>query len=109
MAPLAVQLNLSGQAEPVSTMEQLRMSDLSLVQYGEGPTMSHQLDVGRSINHPSPSVAHSGNHSSSECDSFSSGAASPTFQVNVQARAISPPVVRPKATAISVVPLSQSG
>ncbi|KAK2913341.1 hypothetical protein Q8A67_001740 [Cirrhinus molitorella] len=46
----------------VMTEEQLPMSDLSLVQYGESPAMNHQLDVGRSISHPSPSVAHSGNH-----------------------------------------------
>ncbi|RXN16386.1 hypothetical protein ROHU_008394 [Labeo rohita] len=103
MDPLAVQLNLSGQAEPVSTVEQLSMSDLSLGRYGEGPAMSHQLDVG------SPLVAQLGNHSLSECDSFSSGAASPTFQVDVQARAISPPAVRPKATAVSSIPLPPLG
>ncbi|KAI2646026.1 hypothetical protein H4Q32_024548 [Labeo rohita] len=65
--------------------------------------MSHQLDVG------SPLVAQLGNHSLSECDSFSSGAASPTFQVDVQARAISPPAVRPKATAVSSIPLPPLG
>ncbi|KAF4104276.1 hypothetical protein G5714_015263 [Onychostoma macrolepis] len=105
----AAQLNLSGQAEPVSTVEQLPMGDLSLVQYGEVSAMSHQLDIERSVRHPSPSVAPPGYHSPSECDSFSSGAASPTLQVDVQARAISPPVVRAKATAVSSVPLPHLG
>ncbi len=105
----AAQLNLSGQAEPVSTLEQLPMGDLSLVQYGEVSAMSHQLDIERSASLPRPSVAPPGYHSPSECDSFSSGAASRTFQVDVQARAISPPVVRPKATAVSSVPLPHLG
>ncbi|KAF4119213.1 hypothetical protein G5714_001264 [Onychostoma macrolepis] len=93
----AAQLNLSGQAEPVSTVEQLPMGDLMLVQYGEVSAMSHQLDIERSVRHPSPSVAPPGYHSPSECDSFSSGAASPTFQVDVQ------------ATAVSSVPLPHLG
>ncbi len=105
----AAQLNLSGQDEPVSTVEQLPMGDLSLVQYGEDSAMSHQLDIERSVSHPSPSVAPPGYHSPSECDSFSSSAASPMFQVDVQARAISPPVVRPKATVVSSVPLPHLG
>ncbi len=103
----AAQLNLSGQDEPVSTVEQLPMGDLSLVQYGEDSAMSHQLDIERSVSHPSPSVAPPGYEP--ECDSFSSSAALPMFQVDVQARAISPPVVRPKATVVSSVPLPHLG
>ncbi|XP_026112361.1 uncharacterized protein LOC113091129 [Carassius auratus] len=105
----AAQFDLSGQAEPVSTVEQLPMGDLSLVQYGEVSAMSHQLDVERSVGHLSSSVAPPGYHSPSECDSFSSGAASPIFQVDVRAQTTSPPVVRPKATAVSSVLLPHLG
>ncbi|XP_059364848.1 uncharacterized protein LOC132103769 [Carassius carassius] len=75
------QFDLSGQAEPVSTVEQLPMGDLSI--YGEVSAMSHQLDVERSVSYLSSSVAPPGYHSPSECDSFSSGAASPTFQAHM--------------------------
>ncbi|XP_048056054.1 uncharacterized protein LOC125274030 [Megalobrama amblycephala] len=114
----ASQLNLSGQAEPVSTVEQLPMSELSLVQYGVGQATGHlgsvdngsgvfarQLDDDRSYSHSRSPVVQREYHSLSERESLSSGAVSPSLRDEEQARAISPPVVRPKATATPSIPL----
>ncbi|XDV28410.1 hypothetical protein PO909_031729, partial [Leuciscus waleckii] len=112
------QLNLSGQAEPVSTVDQLPMGELSLMQYGAGPATCHvssvddgsgvfarQLDAERAYSHSSSPVAQREYHSQSACESLSSGSVSPSLREEEQARAMSPPVVRLKATAAPSIPI----
>lgn len=94
------------------------MSELSLVQYGVGQATGHlgsvdngsgvfarQLDDDRSYSHSRSPVVQQEYHSLSERESLSSGAVSPSLRDEEQARAISPPVVRPKATATPSIPL----
>ncbi|XP_067308995.1 uncharacterized protein [Pseudorasbora parva] len=116
------QLNLSGQAEPVSTVDQLPMSELSLAQYGAGHATGYlgsidngagvrarQLGAERSFRHSSSQIAQQEYHSQSERGSLSSGTVSPSLHDEEHARSITPPVVRLKATAAPSIPILYSG
>ncbi|XP_065102634.1 uncharacterized protein [Paramisgurnus dabryanus] len=107
------QLILSGQAEPVSTVEQPSGYEQHM-QYGPSHMSSinvelsdlvRQLDVGSSISQLATPAARNMTHSHSEHNSHSSGTVSPVLPSLEQAEVTLLPPVRPKATAVpSIAP-----